>query len=69
MTSRKFHVEITMTKTVEVEITDDMMSEDEDIEEVAQEVALMDFGDSSKTFDEDYEVESVREVTAAQESA
>jgi hypothetical protein len=65
MNARKFHVEITMTKTIEVEITADMMSDDEDIEEVAQEVALMHFGDSAYVYEDDYQVETVREKQEA----
>jgi hypothetical protein len=64
MTKRKFHVEITFNKTVEVEITDGMMSGDEDIEEVAQEIALMNSHDSRFVIDDDYQIETVREVTA-----
>jgi hypothetical protein len=62
--TRTFHVEITFNRTIEVKLNDCDYSEDEDIEDVAQEVALESAWRSECTIDEDYTVETVKEIAS-----
>ncbi len=60
--TRTFHVEITANRTIEVKLNDCDYSEDEDILDVAQEVAVESLWRGECTIDEDYTVETVKEI-------
>ena len=61
---RKFHVEITFTKTVEVEVDPADLSDGDDIYDLAEEEAVANFWNSERAFNDDYTVDEIKEVSA-----
>lgn len=62
--TRTFHVEITFRKTVAVQVAPGDIPEDEDEQDWVIEEALLSSTDSRRIVDEDYEIDTVREIGA-----
>jgi hypothetical protein len=62
MSERTFHVEVAMTKWIEVKVDDGDFEDAAELEEFVETDALENFGNSERIVEDDYQIETVKEI-------